>query len=1221
MRFLARASALAAVAFVGAAAFSSPVSAADKEPTRGLRFPSLTPDGKTVVFSWRGDIWRSPVAGGSATRLTIHEAQDTKPKVSPDGKWIAFSSRRSGNYDVFVMPIDGGEPRQITFHSSGEIATDWSPDGTRLLFFSGRDPQPYGGDLYEIAVSGGTPRRLTFDGGRDGTYSPDGKSVVYTRGFNTIFQDDYKGSAAYDLYVIDVAGGTPRRLTATAYSELNPCFSADGKTVWYLAERKGVFNVGAIPAAGNEGKPGEGKFVTSWADESARRSTLAWDRKTLAFEKNGRLVTVDLTAPAITPTTLEIRVESDVRNSGSDMRTVTSGAEHVAVSPDGAQIAVALRGDIWILPAAGGDATRVTNGPATDDWPRWSPDGKKLAYFSDAKGNDDVYVVDVATKAVRQVTDNEADDNFEAWMPDGKRLVYTSQRSKNKDLWIVDLESGEERQLTKDGKDDDDAVVSSDGQWIAFDSSRGGAQAIYVMPVAGGEAQVRKVTSGTGFYQVPSFSPDGQMIAYEEMDPASNSSGGIWVTKVGGGPSVQVSRDGQSVSWSPRGDWIYFHAERDGATDVYRVRAPSQIEVGERVPFIGRVSVDRRREFGDLFDEAWTKLKEGFYDPNMHGVDWKALKEKYRPMAVDAEIKDEFYNIVGQMLGELKASHLGIYPGGTDDEGDAVHGSAPTGYLGFDLDAATLDGGGRKITSIQTKGPADDAGLRVGDVVKSVAGAALKADTDLDKVLAGTAGKDVVVVYGKGDGSGDRNATLKATGVGQLAGLKYQLWLERCKKTVAEKAKGEVAYIHLAGMMPPDLAKFNQALAEINQSRKAKALVLDVRNNGGGNIHQQILQALAAKPFVAFQPRGFPKQIQPQLHWGKPIVLLINERSFSDAEVFPYGFKELKLGKVVGVPTAGGVIGTNDITLSDGSKFRVARVGWFGLNGENLEHLGVKPDVLVEETTEDRLVGRDPQLEKALEIVLAELHPTAAKPADKPAEKPADKPVPDAPKPAPEAPKPAPETPKPSPQTPPPAPDASKPAVAPTEKPAEKPADKPADKPAAAPTEKPVEKPVEKPAEKPADKPADGPKATEPKAGATLANPLADAKKGEWVRVKVQNRGQEQTLVITVTDVTDDQVEVETASEAGGPSNRRLESKSKELDLGSATREGADRQETVTVNGIVLHCTVVTLKNRRGETEERWYTNEIPVRGLFKRQIGDRVVSEVIEWGTEPKKP
>ena len=169
MRHPLRFALLSALAVAGVAALAPATAlAADKTPTRGLRFPSLTPDGKTVVFAWRGDIWRAPVAGGTATRLTIHEAQDTKPRVSPDGKWIAFSSKRTGNYDVFLMPIEGGEPKQVTTHSGTDIVTDWSPDGKRLLLLTTRDPGPYGTDVYEIDVEGGTPRRITRDGGRDG---------------------------------------------------------------------------------------------------------------------------------------------------------------------------------------------------------------------------------------------------------------------------------------------------------------------------------------------------------------------------------------------------------------------------------------------------------------------------------------------------------------------------------------------------------------------------------------------------------------------------------------------------------------------------------------------------------------------------------------------------------------------------------------------------------------------------------------------------------------------------------------------------------------------------------------------------------------------------------------------------------------------------------------------------------------------------------------------
>ena len=1126
--------------------------AEEKKPTRGLRYPTLVPDGKTVVFAWRGDIWRAPVEGGSATRLTIHEAQDTKPRVSPDGKWIAFSSRRTGNYDVFVMPIDGGEPRQVTFHSGNDFATDWSADGKKILFYSGRDPQPYGTDLYEIDVAGGTPRRLTRDGGRDGSYSPDGKSVAYIRGFNTVYQDAYEGSASYDVYVTDLEGGTPRRLTKTPGNELNPCWSSDGQTIWFLADEKGAMNFRAIPAAG-----GETKTLTAWKDDDTRRATLAWDRKTVAFERDGRLNTLDLTTVDAKAKPIELTVESDVRNGGADVHTITSGAEHSALSPDGSRLAVAVRGDLWLLSSGGGDAVRLSTSSANEDWPRWSPDGRRLAYFSDASGTNDVYVMDLATHDAKIVAGGPDDQAFPAWAADGKHLVYTSNHARNKDLYLLDLETGEDRQLTKDPKDDDDATVSSDGKWIAFDSGRGGSQAIYVMPFSGGEAQARRVSGGNGFFQVPSFSPDASMLAYEEMDPASGSSGGVWAVKATGGPAIQISRDGQGACWSPRGDWIYFTAERVGVKDLYRVRAPQTIEAGEKVSFLGRVEVERRLEFGNLFDEAWQKLKDGFYDEHMHGVDWSSLKSKYRPLAVDCEIKDEFYSVVSQMLGELRASHLGIFPGQDEDEG-AGRDVPQTGYLGLELDGTPPSGGGRKVTSVQAKGPADEAGLRVGDVVKSINGTTLKAGSDLDRVLAGAAGKEVALVFSKGDGSGEKTLSLKAVAGGALSSLKYQLWVEKAKKTVEERTKGEAGYIHLNQMDQPNLARFSAALSELNQ-KKVKGLVLDVRNNGGGNIHPQLIDALSNRPFIQFQPRGAGKQTQPALYWGKPVVLLINERSFSDAEVFPYSFKQMGLGKVVGVPTAGGVIGTNDITLSDGSKFRIPRVGWYGLNGENLEHLGVPPDILVEETVDDRLKGLDPQLDRALEVILSEIRPAGGAP------------TPAAPEKKPEAP--APESPKPDPARP----EAS-------------------------------------------GGHGGGSGTTESaSAGTALENPLYDAKVGEWVKMRVKIAGGERVIVTRVAEVTDGDVGLESALDgapAGAAAQPMRMPRTKDFAPkgGSADVEG---KEVVTVNGVELHCTVAVIHNPDGSTEKRWMSNEVPVRGTVRVERDGQVVSELLEWGTK----
>jgi tricorn protease len=999
---LSRAALAALLLAVAAPAFGEPPKRGERRkkeeaegPTRGLRFPSLAPDGKTVVFAWRGDVWRAPAdGGGPAVRLTIHEEQDTKPRVSPDGRHVAFTSKRAGSYDVYVTSIDGGEPRQVTFHSATDVATDWSPDGRRILFLSSREPGPGGGvDLYEVEATGGTARRVTRDGGRDGAYSPDGSHVVYTRGFNTVFQDAYQGSANYDLYVVPTSGGTPRRLTRSGANELNPAFSADGSTVYYLAGSKGRLNFFAAPAAEGAGEP---RAVTSFEDDDVRRPTLAWDRRTAVYEKDGYLWRLDLSAEEPEPVRLDVRVESDVRNAGIDVRTVTEGGEHAHVSPDGSSIAFSLRGDLWILPASGGEGEQVTRGPGTDEWPRWSPDGKRIAYASNARGNSDLYVLDLATKQSKQVTTHPKDDFFHAWSPDGTRLVFSSERTGNRDLFTIEVESGTETQLTRDPAADDDPAYSPDGKWIAFDSGRGGAQAIWVMPAGGGEAQARRLSQGTGQFQVPVWSPDGSMIVFEEFDPTSASPGGLWAMRSSGGPSVQVSRDGQTASWTK--DWIYFTAERRGERGIFRVRPPSAIEAGERVPFLGRMRVDRRREHGDLFDEAWQRLKDGFYDAKMHGADWDALKKKYRPLAVDAEVKEEFYNVVSQMLGELNASHLGIYGGRDEDGGEPAEA---TGYLGLELEATQAEGGGRRVASVQEKGPAFDAHVRVGDVLVSVNGTALDAGVDVDKVLAGTAGKDVKVVYRPGDGSAERTETVKAASASALGRVRYSLWNARNEERVAERTKKEAGYLHLTQMDPSNLAKFNAAVGEMNKAKK-KGLVLDVRNNGGGNIHQQLLDVLAKKPYIAFQSRGSAeRQVQPSLYWGKPVVLLINERSFSDAEVFPHAFKTLGLGKVVGVPTAGGVIGTTDVTLSDGSRFRIPRVGWYGLDGVNLERLGVAPDVLVEETSEDRLAGRDPQLEKAIDLLLEEMAAAAPAAAAKPEPEVAPEPAPA--EPAPEA--------------------------------------------------------------------------------------------------------------------------------------------------------------------------------------------------------------------------
>jgi tricorn protease len=282
-------------------------------------------------------------------------------------------------------------------------------------------------------------------------------------------------------------------------------------------------------------------------------------------------------------------------------------------------------------------------------------------------------------------------------------------------------------------------------------------------------------------------------------------------------------------------------------------------------------------------------------------------------------------------------------------------------------------------------GPADKVWIRPGDYVFEVEGKALGADVDVSRLLAGKAGQAVSVRVGPTTARDEsRVLQVPAADWGALRGQEYRNWKGDREEQV-KKAGGKIGYVHLRGMMDPDLDQFKKAVA--GPLEGTEGLVLDVRNNGGGHIHQDLLDILTRRPFGAFHPRGGKKTLQPALYYTKPVVVLINERSFSDAEVFPYGFKALKRGIVVGVPTSGGVIGTGSTTLINGATLRMPSVGWYTLEGKNLEGLGVQPDVLVRETPEDRLAGRDPQLERALGILKEEIAKSKAAEGGRPEEK------------------------------------------------------------------------------------------------------------------------------------------------------------------------------------------------------------------------------------------
>jgi tricorn protease len=350
----------------------------------------------------------------------------------------------------------------------------------------------------------------------------------------------------------------------------------------------------------------------------------------------------------------------------------------------------------------------------------------------------------------------------------------------------------------------------------------------------------------------------------------------------------------------------------------------------------------------------------------MHGADWVAARKMYEPLLEYLADEEELHTVMMMMIGQLNASHTGVSGGPATNQQ-----SVQTRYPGFDLvaDAAGL----YKVGHIYKDGPADRDYLKIkeGQYIISVDDHDLKASDNYWRHFTLAPGtKFHFLVNDKPVKDGAWDVTITPIAGAAFGDLQYERWVDDRRDIVTKASNGEIGYLHIRAMDAPSLRQFQLDLAA---NRTKRALVIDQRFNGGGGIDQELLGILAGRQYqyTIGRDAGF-QQPRPQNFYG-PMVVMQNERSASDAEMFPAGFKALGLGKVVGVPTMGAVIGTGAATLLDGSTIRTPGSGVWTATGENMENFGVPPDVHVDNTPEDFLKKRDAQLEKAVEVLKQEL--------------------------------------------------------------------------------------------------------------------------------------------------------------------------------------------------------------------------------------------------------
>jgi tricorn protease len=1049
--------------------------AASAAPNKFARYPQVA-NGK-LVFSYHNDIWIANADGGNPVRLTAHIARDTFPRLSPDGKWVAFSSNRMGNEDVFLIPVTGGEPRQLTFNTSNDTVLNWTPDGKRIIFTSALGARPFGSPLYTVSIDGGIPEPLDMDVAVNGMMKQDGSMIAFNRIGPSYWRKGYKGNAAASIYVQDLKTKQITRLTnddpktfRDRRHDVYPMWGADAM-IYFASERDGIFNIWKISPKG--GQPVQ---VTSHKDDGVQFPSMSPDGKTIAYENNFELWT--LAVPGGSPKRVTVDMEFDEKLNPVDVLTSKGKSDGFHPSPDGDYVAVDYHGEVFIVPSDPevGEKKQVTASAWRDRRERYSPNGKFVAYTSDESKEEEIWIFDVAAGTRRKLTTHPSFKEGFEWAPDSKHLAYVAANhlfladveattppldlattpggyrisgfsadskwivygrqdaAQNNDVYLLEIATKKESNITKNPFRDSGATITPDNKKVVFLSDRDGTNQIYVVSLerlkddpddplvrerlkkaappdrragagaqgAGGGQSAREAEPPAPLkLDLDGIEHRAIQLTKDGVAPAAGGGRGGTAPRGPGGAGIStyfLSADGRTiyfVSSDDKGRGLFaigidgkdrrrltdgafqgltptqdrrkvFYAQ-DG--DLYQMEMTGQYRK-TKVPFTLNVTVDKRAEWTEILDECWRVMKYRFYDEKMHGYDWAAIKAKYEPLLKYVGENQDVYDLANEMIGEISASHTGV-SGPPSQEMPALY--APR-QLGFELAAAN---GAYRISHVYRDGPADKEwlGLKEGDYVLAIDGHPVKAGDNYWQILNGAI-NDYVPVKVASTPSDPNAREVRIKTVASLGDIKYEEWVQKNREFVDKESGGKIAYVHIRAMDAPSLAKFEN---DIDEFWNKQGIVVDIRYNGGGNIDQELLDILERKPYEYWNQRGADPLWgrRPRQAIAGPKVMLINWRSASDSEVTPLGFRDLKLGSIVGTPTNGSVTATGSYALINGGSIRTpgGRVVSYDPTRPNnwgiaLENYGVAPDVWAENTPDDELKGFDRELKAAVDEAL-----------------------------------------------------------------------------------------------------------------------------------------------------------------------------------------------------------------------------------------------------------
>lgn len=1041
-----------------------------------MRFPAISPDGKTVAFSYKGDIWTVPANGGQARQITTNPAYDAYPVWSPDSRQIAFASSREGSMDIYVVGRDGGTPRRVTTDSGDEYPMAWRNDSTIMLKASIM-PKATSimfadfSQVYEVSDKGGRMRLFSDIPMEDISVGNDGAMLYHdNKGYEDPFRKHHQSPICRDIWLYK--GGNYTKLTNFAGEDRTPVWGGDNNTYYYLSEEDGTFNV-YKRRIGETGKT----QLSHYKGNPVRFLTRSTDG-TLCYAYDGAIYTLK---EGSQPVRLNLTTVADDGTDKLQRQVLRSGATEFTVSPSGKEIAFVVHGDVYVTSIDYATTKRITDTPEQERNVNFSPDGRSLVYASERGGLWQIYQTSIVNKDEKQFTyatqlkeeqlvKSSLVDMQPAYSPDGKSVAYIEDRGA---LKAVDVKTKAVRQLM-DGKfqysySDGDLWFqwSPDSKWLLSNYIGHGGwnnSDIALVPADGSQKITNLTNSGyndnngrwvlggkamlfmsdrAGYRSHGSWGAEDDayimffdLDAYERFrmgkeeralydeahkkEKADTTKKKKPLIKLGKKKKDDKKKDeAKTLKFdlancrdrvirltvnsshmadailSPGGDTLYYQAKFEGGYDLwkhdlvenkteivmknvgYGLEADKdfknlyvynngikQIDLAKNsqkgIDFEANFNYRPYEERAYIFNHVWQQVKDKFYDPKLHGVDWEGYKKTYAKFLPYINNNYDFRDMLSEMLGELNGSHTGAryYPEG------ATLKTAALGLF-FDND---YEGDGLKVEEVINRGPfaVRNTGVKKGCIIEAIDGQKIAKGSDYTSLLDGKAGKMTRVSVFDPSRKKRFDVVVRAISRSAQADLLYRRWVDRNREMVDSLSNGTIGYVHVKAM---DSESFRTVFSQLlsDSMRQKKAVIVDERHNGGGWLHDDLCTLLSGKQYAKFIAHGKYIGYDPWNKWVKPSCVMICEDDYSNGHGFPAVYKTLGIGKLVGAPVAGTMTAVWWERMMNGMIFGIPQVGNQAMDGTFFENKELKPDIEVYNTPADYETGNDEQLKAAVE--------------------------------------------------------------------------------------------------------------------------------------------------------------------------------------------------------------------------------------------------------------